>query len=68
MTWPGAQGDPVEITTSSPPLPVTRLTLEGGNFPTWAAPGVLEWGSADRYFRRDVRTGSTDTLTSYNFV
>ncbi len=63
MTWPGAQGDPVEITTSSPPLPVTRLTLEGGNFPTWAAPGVLEWGSADRYFRRDVRTGSTDTLT-----
>ena len=40
---------------------MTALSLEGGNFPNWGSPGIVEWGSANRYFRRDVEAGTTDT-------
>ena len=62
MTWPGAGGDPVEISVESPALPVTRLSWEGGNFPNWSGPDVLEWGSANAYFRHNVTAGTTDTV------
>ena len=62
MNWPGATGEPVEIAVESAPWPVTRLSQDGGNFPNWAGTGILEWGSANAYFRHDISTGKTDTV------
>jgi len=62
MAWPGAVGAPVDLSNDRPAFPVTTLTLEGGSFPRWSASGVVEWGSANRYFRHDVNLGTTDTM------
>lgn len=61
LPWPGA-GDPVEVAPEDPPVPVTRLSLEGGNFPNWTDGNTLEWGSANRYFRHQVDSRTTDTV------
>jgi len=62
MAWSGVSGEPIEISVESAPWPVTTLSQDGGNFPNWASPGILEWGSANSYFRHDVASGEIDTV------
>lgn len=62
LPWPGANGEPVELSADDSPVSVKRLSLEGGNFPNWMDSTTLEWGSANHYFRHDLRTGASDTF------
>lgn len=62
LPWPGAGGEPVRLTVAQPSIPLRRLSLEGGNFPNWVGANVVEWGSANRYFRHRVDGRSTDTV------
>lgn len=61
LPWPGVAGEPLRLTAESPRLPVRRLSLDGGSFPRWVGRDVLEWGSANRYFRHHLATRVTDT-------
>lgn len=62
LPWPGMAGEPVRLTVNNPPIVPRRLSLEGGNFPNWRGTNVLEFGSANRFFRHRVDTRSTDTV------
>jgi Tol biopolymer transport system component/imidazolonepropionase-like amidohydrolase len=62
LPWPGMAGEPVRLTVAQPVIPVTSLSVEGGNFPNWSGSNVVEWGSANGYFRHRVDTRSTDTV------
>ena len=62
LPWPGMGGEPVRLSIAQPSVPVTRLSLDGGNFPNWAGANVLEWGSANWYFRRRLDARATDTV------
>jgi imidazolonepropionase-like amidohydrolase len=62
LAWPGMAGEPIRLTVDSPPIVSRRLTLEGGNFPNWRGNNVLEFGSANRFFRYRVATRETDTV------
>ncbi|MFI5311856.1 MAG: amidohydrolase family protein [Gemmatimonadales bacterium] len=44
-------------------LPVRQLSLEGGLFTHWRDSVTAEFGSGNRHFSYDVRTGKTDTVT-----
>lgn len=58
----GTGGEPVALTKKEAPVPVARLTTEGGLFPRWRANDELEYGSGDRFFVHDAATGVTDTM------
>jgi hypothetical protein len=62
LPWPGMAGEPVGLTVEKPALIARRLSLEGGNFPNWVGSRILEWGSANRYFRHRIDGRSTDTV------
>jgi len=62
LPWPGMAGEPVRLNVAQPALVARRLSLDGGNFPSWSGTNILEWGSADRYFRHNVSARSTDTV------
>jgi len=62
LPWPGMAGEPVGLTVEKPALIARRMSLEGGNFPNWVGARILEWGSANRYFRYRVDGRSTDTV------
>jgi len=62
LPWPGMAGEPVSLTVAQPAILAQRLSLEGGNFPNWVGARILEWGSANRYFRHRMDGRSTDTV------
>lgn len=55
------QGSPHIVEHEGGPLPVRRLTVEGGMFPRWRDAATLEYGSGARHFVYDVATESVDT-------
>ena len=58
----GVGGDPVALKKTGAPVPVTRLTTEGGLFPRWLDNDRLEYGSGQRFFVHDAAAGATDTM------
>lgn len=58
----GAGGEPLALKKEGAPVPVERLTTEGGLFPRWRTNDELEYGSGQRFFVHDVATGETDTI------
>jgi hypothetical protein len=62
LALPGMTGEPIRLTVNNPPVVSRRLSLEGGNFPNWRANNVLEYGSANRFYRYRVATRETDTV------
>ena len=57
----GAGGGPLALKKEGAPVPVTRLTTEGGLYPSWRTNDELEYGSGARFYVHDVATGTTDT-------
>jgi Tol biopolymer transport system component/imidazolonepropionase-like amidohydrolase len=56
----GTGGRPLELKREERPLwPLTPLSSEGGNFPRWAGPTTLVFGSANQIFVHDATTGKT---------
>ena len=56
----GAGARPLEFKREDRPLwPLTPLSREGGNFPRWAGPTTLVFGSANQIFVHDASTGKT---------
>ncbi len=56
----GAGGRPLEFKREDRPLwSLTPLSREGGNFPRWAGPTTLVFGSANQIFVHDAATGKT---------
>lgn len=62
LPWPGMAGEPVRLTVNNPPIVSRRLSLEGGNFPNWRGNDVVEFGSANRFFKYRVATREADTV------
>ena len=58
----GAGGEPVALTKEDGPVPVSRLTTEGGLYPRWLTNDQLEYGSGGRFFVHNAETGATDTV------
>lgn len=54
-------GTSPKVDKSGGALPATRLSTEGGLFPRWRSPTVVEFGSGTRFFRHDLATKRTDT-------
>ncbi|MGQ0647733.1 MAG: amidohydrolase family protein [Gemmatimonadaceae bacterium] len=59
--YSGVGGSTLRIERNRPKLPATRLTREGGLFPTWRNSTTLDYGSADRFFSYSVATTRADT-------
>jgi Tol biopolymer transport system component/imidazolonepropionase-like amidohydrolase len=56
----GAGGRPLEFKREDRPIwPLMPLSREGGNFPRWAGPTTLVFGSANQIFVHDATTGKT---------
>jgi Tol biopolymer transport system component len=62
LGWPGMAGQPTRLTVTQPPVVSRRISMEGGNFPTWRGANVLEFGSANRFFRHHLDSRKTDTI------
>jgi Tol biopolymer transport system component len=62
LPWPGMAGEPIRLAVNQPVVVSRRLSLEGGNFPNWRGANVVEFGSANRFFRHNVDSRSTDTV------
>lgn len=59
--YEGTGGATIRIDRNRPRLPATRLTSEGGLFPTWRSDSVLDYGSADRFYSYSVSSKRADT-------
>ena len=59
--YEGTGGATISIDRNRPRLPATRLTREGGLFPTWRSDSVLDYGSADRFYSYSVASKRADT-------
>lgn len=59
--YAGVGGTPLRLDRNRPRLPATRLTREGGLYPTWRNNTTLDYGSADRFFSYSVTTKRADT-------
>ncbi|MBK8246744.1 MAG: PD40 domain-containing protein [Gemmatimonadetes bacterium] len=57
----GLAGQTLRIDRNRSRLPATRLTMEGGLFPTWRTATTLDYGSADRFYSYSVATKRADT-------
>lgn len=44
-------------------FPTTALSTEGGLYPRWRSPSVVEFASANRFFSHDATAKRTDTVT-----
>jgi len=54
---PAAGSDPVEIGFEKDPVPVYRLSTEGGGYVDWADGGnTVVWGMADTFYRQSIAT------------
>jgi imidazolonepropionase-like amidohydrolase/Tol biopolymer transport system component len=52
---PAAGSEPVEIGFDKDPVPVYRLSTEGGGYVDWAEGGkTLVWGMADTFYRQSI--------------
>jgi len=51
---PGSKTEPPFLDRHEPAFPVTPLSDTGGLYPRWHSATVVEFGSADRYFRYDL--------------
>ncbi|HEV8375700.1 MAG TPA: hypothetical protein VGR38_05635, partial [Candidatus Polarisedimenticolia bacterium] len=52
---PAAGSDPVEIGFSGDPVPVYRMSTEGGGYVGWADGGkTVVWGMADTFYRQPI--------------
>ncbi len=52
---PAAGSDPVEIGFGGDPVPVYRLSTEGGGYVDWADGGkMVVWGMADTFYRQSI--------------
>jgi Tol biopolymer transport system component/imidazolonepropionase-like amidohydrolase len=52
---PAAGSDPVEIGFGGDPVPVYRLSTEGGGYVDWADGGkTVVWGMADTFYRQSI--------------
>jgi imidazolonepropionase-like amidohydrolase len=60
--YAGVGGSTLRIDRNRPRLPATRLTREGGLFPTWRNDSTLDYGSADRFYSYNVVTKRADTV------
>ncbi|MBW2542430.1 MAG: PD40 domain-containing protein, partial [Deltaproteobacteria bacterium] len=60
---PGAEADPPLLDRREAAFPVSALTDTGGLYPRWHSPSVIEFGSADRYFRYDVDSEKTHSFS-----
>jgi len=56
---PDAKSQPPLLNRREAAFPVTTLSEAGGLYPRWHTPTVVEFGSADRYFRYDVDSEKT---------
>lgn len=54
-------GTPLRIDRNRARIPTTRLTSEGGLFPTWRTATTLDYGSADRFYSWSATTRRADT-------
>jgi len=59
---PGGNGEPPFLDRRNAAFPVTPLSKTGGLFPRWRGSKVVEFGSADRYFRYELDTRKTHTF------
>jgi imidazolonepropionase-like amidohydrolase len=59
--YAGTGGSTVRIDRNRSRLPATRLTSEGGLFPTWRDATTLDYGSADRFYSWSATTRRADT-------
>ncbi len=59
--YAGTGGSPLRIDRNRPRLPATRLTAQGGLFPTWRNDSTLDYGSADRFYSYSVSSKRADT-------
>jgi len=59
--YSGTGGSTVRIDRNRSRLPATRLTSEGGLFPSWRTASTLDYGSADRFYSYSVTTRRADT-------
>ncbi len=59
--YTGTGGAALRIDRNRPRIPTTRLTSEGGLFPTWRNSTTLDYGSADRFYSYSVTTRRADT-------
>ena len=59
--YQGTGGTTLRVDRNRPRLPATRLTREGGLFPTWRSATALDYGSADRFYTYSVATKRADT-------
>ncbi|MEP7384758.1 MAG: hypothetical protein ABI910_24015, partial [Gemmatimonadota bacterium] len=59
--YQGTGGDAVRLDRNRPRLPATRLTSQGGLFPTWRSSTQLDYGSADHFYTYSVATKKADT-------
>ncbi|MFN8582003.1 MAG: amidohydrolase family protein [Gemmatimonadaceae bacterium] len=59
--YAGTGGSAPRIDRNRPRLPATRLTSEGGLFPSWRNNTTLDYGSADRFYSYSVASRKADT-------
>jgi Tol biopolymer transport system component len=56
-------GTPMRLDRNRPAVPATRLTTQGGLFPTWRTATVLDYGSGTRAYAYDVAARRADTAS-----
>ena len=59
----GGDGSPPRVDKRASSPEVRQLTLEGGLYPRWRGATSVEFGSGSRYYRYDLGTRQTDTVT-----
>jgi hypothetical protein len=59
--YAGVGGTTLRLDRNRPRLPATRLTREGGLYPTWRNATTLDYGSADRFFSYSINSKRADT-------
>lgn len=63
LPWEGTGAETVVLEKRRGRLPVRPISLGGGLFPRWRDSLTLEFGSGNRWFRYNVDTRRTDTVT-----
>lgn len=55
-------GEPLDLKKADGKVPVTKLTTEGGLFPTWRDRTTLDFGSGPHFYAHHTGDGTTDSL------
>lgn len=59
----GAGGGALALKKKGAPVPVAKLSTEGGLYPRWLNNDEVEYGSGSRFFVHNAATGVTDTMS-----